>query len=32
MKPHLGVFLARAADFYSTRLEMARRQEKDGEL
>ena len=36
MKPHLGVFLARAADFYCSRLEarreMARRLEKDGKL
>jgi hypothetical protein len=36
MKPHLGVFLARAADFYCARLEarrrMAQRLEKDGKL
>lgn len=36
MKPHLGSFLARAADFYCTRLEarreMAQRLEKDGKL
>ena len=36
MKPHLGLFLARAADFYCARLEarreMAQRLEKDGKL
>ncbi|HWM93651.1 MAG TPA: hypothetical protein VN493_23035 [Thermoanaerobaculia bacterium] len=36
MKPHLGTYLARAADFYAARLkargEMARRLEKDGRL
>lgn len=36
MKPHLGVFLARAADFYAARLqarlELALRLEKDGKL
>lgn len=36
MKPHMGVFLARAADFYcarlEARLEMAHRLEKDGKL
>jgi hypothetical protein len=36
MKPHLGVFLARAADFYAARLEarlkLAQRLEKDGKL
>jgi len=36
MKPHLGVFLARAADFYAARLqarlELAQRLEKGGKL
>ena len=36
MKPHLGTFLARAADFYcarlEARLEMAQRLHKDGKL
>ena len=36
MKPHLGLFLARAADFYAARLEarleLAKRLEKDGKL
>ena len=36
MKPHMGQFLARAADFYcarlEARLEMAQRLEKDGKL
>jgi hypothetical protein len=36
MTPHLGAFLARAADFYvarlEARLEMARRLDKDGKL
>ena len=36
MKPHLGTFLAKAADFYCARLEarrkLAERLEKDGKL
>ena len=36
MKPHLGVFLARAADFYAARLqarrELALRMEEQGKL
>lgn len=36
MKPHLGTFLARAADFYCARLEarreLALRMEEDGKL